>query len=161
MPFARQSSLFAVAFTLASLVAPAAHTAPTAADRSMGQSLFEDGRRLMTAGDYAAACPKLQESNRLEPSGGTLLNLALCREQEGKLATAWTHFKQALSAAKRDDRPDRVQAAETHLAALEPRVPSITVSVISPRDDQEVSVDGVKVGAAAWGTRMSLHPGRH
>jgi hypothetical protein len=163
VPFSRQRvSFLRRSFALAVLALPLpAGAAPSAVDRTMAQSLFDDARRLMTAGDYAAACPKLEESNRLEPSGGTLLNLALCREQEGKLATAWTHFKQALSAGKRDDRPDRVQAAEEHLKALELRVPSLTVVVAEPRAEQEVWVDGAALGRGAWGTRMLLDPGKH
>jgi len=163
VPFPRpRVSFLRRSFALAVLALPLeAWAAPSAVDRTMAQSLFDDARRLMSEGNYKAACPKLEESNRLDPSGGTLLNLALCREQEGKLATAWTHFKQALSAAKRDDRADRIQAAEEHLAALEVRVPSITVVVAEPRADQEVWVDGASVGRSAWGTRMSLDPGKH
>ncbi len=144
------------------LVWPAAAAAASSeSDRSMAQSLFEDARRLMTEKDYAAACPKLAESLRLDPSGGTLLNLALCREQEGKLATAWSYFKQALSSAKRDGRPDRVKAAEEHLSALEGRVPAVKIAVTEPQPTEEVFVDGELVGSAAWGTSMALDPGEH
>jgi hypothetical protein len=135
--------------------------APSESDRSMAQSLFEDARRLMTEKNYTAACPKLVESHRLDPSGGTVLNLALCREQEGKLATAWAYFKQALSSAKRDGRSDRVQAAEEHLSELEGRVPAIKIAVADPQPTEEVLVDGELVGSAAWGTSMSLDPGEH
>jgi hypothetical protein len=157
-PRYRRLSLVPLAVLL--LCMPAA-AAPSEADRSIAQSLFEDARRLMSEHDFAAACPKLAESNRLDPSGGTVLNLALCREQEGKLATAWTYFKQALSAARRDGRADRQQAAETHLAALEGRVPSVKISVVKAQPSEEIQVDGQKVGPAAWGTSMALDPGEH
>jgi len=55
----------------------------------------------MKQGDYAAACPKLEESQRLDPALGTLLNLADCREQEGNVATAWSLFRDAESLARR------------------------------------------------------------
>jgi len=141
--------------------APVARAAPAETDRAFAQSLFEEGRRLMNEGDYEAACDKLDESQRLDASGGTVLNLALCREQQGQLATASRLFKQALSVAQRDERADRAQAAASHLAALEGRVPWIKLKVLGARPDQEVLVDGVVVREPAWGTKMSLDPGRH
>lgn len=146
---------------LATSVAPAVGAAPSETDRTLAQSLFEDGRRLMTEGDYAAACPKLEESQRLDASGGTVLNLALCREQQGQIATASRLFKQALSAAQRDNRPDRAQAAESHLVALEGKVPWVKLKVAGARPDQEVLLDGIVVREPAWGTKMFLDPGRH
>lgn len=151
------SCVMAFVTTLASVVG----ATPTETDRALAQSLFEDGRRLMTEGNYAAACPKLEESQRLDASGGTLLNLALCREQQGQLATASRLFKQALSAAKRDSRQDRADAAESHLFNLEGKVPWIELKVVDARPDQEVLVDAVVVREPAWGTKMSLDPGKH
>ncbi len=134
---------------------------PTAADRAMAQSLFEDGRRLMAAGDFASACPKLAESQALDPSGGTLLNLAVCHEKQGRLATAWSDFKEALSVARRDNRADRFEVAQQHLAALEPQVPSLTIRVVSAKPEQQVLLDGAPVRAAAWGTPIAVDPGPH
>jgi hypothetical protein len=46
-------------------------------------ALFDEGRRVMAENHYAEACPKLAESERLAPSGGTLINLADCYEHAG------------------------------------------------------------------------------
>jgi hypothetical protein len=139
---------------------PAA-ASPTAADRALAQSLFEDGRRLMAAGDYESACPKLAESQAVDPSGGTLLNLAVCHEKQGRLATAWSDFKEALSVARRDNRPDRFEVAQEHLTALEPQVPWLTIRVVRPQPEQQVLLDGAPVRAAAWGTPIAVDPGPH
>lgn len=127
----------------------------------MAQSLFEDGRRLMAAGDFESACPKLAESQTLDPSGGTLLNLAVCHEKQGRLATAWSDYKEALSIARRDNRTDRFEVAREHLATLEPQLPSLTIRVARAKPEQQVLLDGAAVRAAAWGTPIAVDPGPH
>lgn len=134
---------------------------PSETDRALSQSLFDQARQLMDAENYAEACPKLAESQRLDPGGGTLLNLALCYEKQGKVASAWAGFKEALSWAKRDGRKDRIQAAEEHIAALEPQLPRLIVTVQGSVNGQVLSLDGGPVGQAAWGTPMPLDPGTH
>jgi hypothetical protein len=75
---------------LAALALPRpALAAPSAVDRTMAQSLFEDARRSMSEGNYAAACPKLEESNRLDPSGGTLLKSASGSSESRRARTSF------------------------------------------------------------------------
>jgi hypothetical protein len=147
--------------SLWTLNAAVASAAPSETDRSVAQSLFEEGKRLMSAGKHAEACPKLEESQRLDPGGGTLLNLALCHELSGKIATAWAEFNEALSLARRDGRQDRIKAAQEHIAALAPKLPALTLVVSSPAEGQELRMDGAVVGRAAWGTPLSVDPGSH
>ena len=72
----------------------------------------------MTLQKYAEACAKFTKSQQLDPSAGTFINLALCHESEGKVATAWAEFNEALSQAVKDGRADREQAARDHIGAL-------------------------------------------
>ncbi|MEO8877348.1 MAG: hypothetical protein ABI461_17265, partial [Polyangiaceae bacterium] len=69
-------------------------------DLAAAEALFEDGRKSMDANDFAAACPKLEESERLAPAVGTLLNLGICYEKSHRTASAWATFKEATSAAR-------------------------------------------------------------
>src|SRR5262245_46693217 len=87
---------------------------------SVAEALFRDARRSMKAGDYAAACPKLAESNRLDPSPGTLLNLAICEEKIGRLATAWTKYRQLFDVLGSSD--ERRRLAIERAEAIEPRI---------------------------------------
>lgn len=134
--------------------------AQTEQERTLAEALFRQGRELMTAGNYAEACPKFAESHRLDPGGGTLLNLAVCHEGEGKLATAWGEFQEALALARADGREDRISLAEQRIAAIEPELARLTVTPpANPPKNLVVSVNGTPLGAAAWGAPMPVDAG--
>lgn len=126
----------------------------------IAQSLFDDARTLLEAGRYAEACRKFADSHRLEPAGGTLLNLALCHELEGKTATAWNEFREALSVAARDQRKDRADLAEEHIAALQPKLTRLTV-VVGEDAAAELTVDRSPLPPAAWNAAIPVDPGEH
>jgi hypothetical protein len=111
----------------------------------------------------AEGCRKLEESQRLDPGGGTLLNVALCHEKEGRTATAWTEFTEALGIAKKDDRSQRVELAQTHIAALEPTLSRLVIQVPEGSDlpELEIKRDGTALRRAAWGSPMPVDPGEH
>ena len=78
---------------LATCVALAMTATPARADatdeqKALALRLFDEGRSLMAAGKVAEACPKLEESRRLDPLPGTVLNLAVCHEKQGLAASA-------------------------------------------------------------------------
>ena len=83
------------------------------------QALFREGRQLMASGNTAEACDRFAQSYALEAASGTLLNLALCHEKLGKVATAWAEYREAAALARGQDRPDRAAVAEERLAAIE------------------------------------------
>jgi hypothetical protein len=129
---------------------------------SVAQALFDEGRRLLAEGDVPAACAKFAESQRIEPAGGTLMNLAACHAREGKTATAWSEFNDALTQAKHDGREDRVDEAKRQLAQLEPHLARIAVSVdASAPAGLSVRLDGTVLGPASWGTAIPVDPGDH
>jgi hypothetical protein len=138
-----------------------AEVSPT--ERALARELFEQGRELMLRQKYAAACAKLAESQRLDPAAGTLLNLAVCHEAEGKTATAWSEFNDALTLARRDGRADRVALATQRIEKLEPVLSRLTIRVAEAArvEGLVVRLDGSSVGAAVFGTGMPVDPGTH
>ena len=97
-------------------------------DPAAAQALFDQGRALMKAKNYSEACPKLAESQRLDPGIGTQFHLADCYENQGKLASAWAAFHEVASMAAASNQPDREKAAKARAARLEPRLPRLTMS---------------------------------
>jgi hypothetical protein len=128
------------------------------------ESLFQEGKSLMAARNFVAACPKLAESQRLDPSTGTLTALALCHEGEGKSASAWAEFMEVVVLARKDGRVDREKLARTHAAALEKTLSRLSIVVppaIGALDGFTVRRDGEEVGQASWGSPLPVDPGVH
>ncbi|HEX7605281.1 MAG TPA: hypothetical protein VF348_01125, partial [Usitatibacter sp.] len=125
--------------------------------------LFREGRALLTEGKVREACLKLEESQHLDPSGGTILNLALCHERQGALARAWTEFNEAMAFARKDGRGDREQAASTHARALEPRLSTLTITVPASSEVEGLRIerDGHEIGRGAWSIAIPIDPGEH
>ncbi len=154
----------AVSSALVVTTLEAAAHAQTPAEQMLAQSLFDEGRALMDQKRYAEACPKLAESQRLDPGGGTLLNLGICHELEGRLATASMELNAALSQARKDGRQDRVDIASTHLGALDGRIPRLTIRVAPQHEAEEgleVFLDGTPVRRPAWNVTTMVDPGIH
>jgi hypothetical protein len=130
---------------------------------AMSEALFQEAKRLTAAGKYAEACPKLEESHRLDPGTGTLLNLAVCYDKTGRTAKAWATFNEAASAARREGRSDRFKMATDQAKALEPRLSRLVVTVAPGADvaGLEVHVDDTVLGKASWGFAMPYDPGAH
>ncbi|HEU4536203.1 MAG TPA: hypothetical protein VFS00_18895 [Polyangiaceae bacterium] len=156
----RLAPLALVAATHAS-AAPA--RAQSSGDKAVAVELFKRGRQLMEEKRYGEACPLFAESQRLDPSGGTLLNLAYCHEQDGHTATAWAYYQDLLGRARHEGRADRVRFAQARLTTLEPQVPHWTV-VLGPNEKLagvEVFRDGQTVPRPLWGIPVPVDPGPH
>jgi hypothetical protein len=149
---------------LAALAVGAALLVPRVAaaqDVAAAEALFREGRALLEQGDYANACPKLAESNRLDPSSGTALNLALCHQKQGKTATAWAEYLVAARLARQQQKQDRADEATAKAADLEKQLSHLTIVVTSPVPNLEVKRDDVKIEASALGTSLPTDPGKH
>ncbi len=111
-------------------------------DAAQADKLFEEGRKLMTDGRYAEACPKFEESQRLRPGIGTLFNMADCHEKAGKLELAYDEFKEVVERTKAALQPDRQKVAEDRIASLEARLSRLVISVPATHVKVTVSLDG-------------------
>ncbi len=152
-----------VALAFGCVMTPVAAFAEDASNQAAAQALFEQARQLMADGKFAEACPKLAESERLDPGAGTLLNLGHCYEKNGQTASAWVTFKDAAAAADVKHRADWSSRARERARALEPTLSRLTIDVAPEMrvSGLQVRRDGVEVGAATWGTPIPTDPGPH
>jgi hypothetical protein len=138
-----------------------AGSAAAQTDSAAARALFSEGRQLMGAEKYAEACPKFEESLRLDPGMGTQFNLAHCWEKLGRTASAWAMFLDVAAAARAGNQPQRETAAKERAAALEPKLTRLRVVVPEPAPDSKIFRDDQEIGKAAWGTAMPVDPGSH
>ncbi len=142
--------------------APVLHAQSTA-DKATAQALFDQGKQLVASGKVADACPKFEESQRLDPGIGTQFHLANCYEQAGRTASAWTLFLEVASGSHAQGQLEREKVARARASALQARLAKLTIAVpdASRIAGLEVKRDGVPVGPAQWGAPLPLDPGDH
>ena len=92
-------------------------------------TLFEEGRALATAGKQAEACAKFEQSFAIERAIGAEMNVADCRQRDGKLADAWRMFDDA---ARTDTKPGRAKFARERADALLAKTGEIVVRLYAP-----------------------------
>ena len=137
-----------------------ASTRVHADDKAVAEAAFEEGRRLVAKGDYAAACPKFEASYRADPGLGALLNLADCHTHVGRTASAWAEFTEAEEKLRRAN-DKRADFAKEHAAALVPRL--VRIKVVGPAKDVAglvVKRDGADI-SQLLGTAIPVDPGDH
>jgi hypothetical protein len=144
-------------------LAPSPARAQSSASGAAAQALFDEARHLLEEGRPSEACPKLQESERLDPGSGTLLNLARCYELTGRLASAWNTYLEAASMSATAGNVGREATAREAAAQLQPKLSSLVIDV--PPDAKiaglVVKRDGESIGGPQWGVPIPTDEGEH
>lgn len=140
-----------------------AHALAQKADAVSAEALFDDALKLMEQSRYAEACPKLEESERLDPAVGTLLNLGDCLDRLGDASRAWATFREAEAMATHGKQAARAKYAQKRASEIEPRLVRVTVNVPDAArvPGLEVVRDGEPMSAPLWGTPLPLNAGKH
>lgn len=117
-----------------------------ASQKAAAEALFDDGLKLMKANRFNEACPKLEDSQRIDPGIGTLLYLGECYEKLGRTASAWATFREAASNAGAAGQIDREKSAKQRAARLEPKLSYVTLRV--PKEVSDLKGLRVRLGSA-------------
>ena len=134
----------------------AARPAIAQEESAIAEQLFRDGRDLLDRGQIAQACEKFASSERLAPAIGTRLNLALCREKQGRTATAWSLYAEVEAQAQRAGDAARAQFAHDHGTALAGQLRKIVIDAASPPAGMVIKLDGTACQAASWAPKSHL-----
>jgi serine/threonine-protein kinase len=136
----------------------------SASDKAAAEALFDQGVRLMKQNSFAEACPKLEESDRIDPAVGTLLYLGECYERVGKTASAWATFREAASLATNSNQADRARVAAARAQDLEPKLSRLSVE-LAP---DVAAIPGVvvkrgtqRLEPSLYGTQLPVDPGEY
>ena len=145
----------------------AAHTGAYAqSSTAQAETLFRQGKDLMSKGKISEACAAFDASQKLDPTIPTLLNQASCREKNGQLATAWGLF---LDAERQTRSPTDAstrqlhQVATDHAAKLEPRLSTLTITV--PAENRVCGLEILRntepVEPGAWNKALPVDGGTY
>lgn len=133
-------------------------TSPAYSQDSVAEGLFRSAQEASLQGDWRTACDRFEESNRLEPAPGTVMNLARCREMLGQVASAWKRYNEAAQRLPEGDK--RVRFAQGKSEELSARVPHL---ILLPAEGVEtevsVVVNGVEFEKATFGVPLPFDPG--
>jgi len=125
---------------------------------------FERGRTLLGDGKIKEACAAFELSQRLAPDASTLLHLGNCYQRDGRAASAWQTFRQAITLAHDLGQPDRERYARERAAALEPDLSYLTITIApatASLSGLAVTRDGVPVSHFGATPPTAVDSGRH
>jgi len=126
----------------------AAGTVRAETPQEKADKLFTQGRDLIKAGDAKGACEKFEQAIALDNNApGVMLNLGLCYEKLGRLATSLRWYRKAQFAAS-EAKPrltEYEEAATLRTVELATKVAIYRVDVTAAPADVEVRVDGARI----------------
>ncbi len=131
----------------------------TPAQKAQAQVLFDEGRELIDGGKTAEACDKFAASYRLDPTMGTQLNLAVCYEKLGRIASAWILFIEIQTTARRAGQIKRADFARQRALELAPKLSKLKVHVTERVPELAITVDGEPLSDGAWESFVPVDPG--
>jgi hypothetical protein len=152
--------LILTALSLGALHAPSAALAQPPDAHARAEQQFRQARKAMEAKEFRQALTLLHESQALEARPSTLLNIAVCEEQLGMLATAIKHFEEVVPQLKEGDA--RLDIAKEHIEKLGRRLPHVRIEMLPgvPKGTV-ILLDGAPVATAALGSEIPVDPGKH
>ncbi|MBL8743668.1 MAG: hypothetical protein JNK04_21310 [Myxococcales bacterium] len=151
-------SLAVVSLLAATVLVCLPRVASAGPDIGSADQLFAQAKQLMSEGKFAQACAKFEASYDADPALGALLNLADCLERDGRMASAYGRWGDAIDYAnKKND--ERAKFARERRDEIRPKLSFVTLAVKGEADDLTVFKGDTKLSKGAFGTALPTDPG--
>jgi hypothetical protein len=124
-------------------------------------ALFKEAKALVAQGRYADACPKLEESQSIDPAVGTQFNLADCYEHLGRTASAHALFTEVARVAKLAGKFEREKSARERADKLAPKLGRITIVVTAEVPGLEIQIAQKPLPKSDWGSAIPEDAGTY
>ncbi len=133
---------------------------PSPGEVSVAREQFNQGVAAAKEDRWEDACDAFARAYALSHQPSILFNLAGAQMKTSRWVEARETYRRFL---REDGDAQRAaqQEARRLLAALEPRIPRLTISMVDPMPGEEALLDGDAVPAAALGLELPVDPGPH
>jgi hypothetical protein len=132
-------------------------------ERDAARALADSAFAFFEKAEYANALERFQQAEKIVHAPPHLLYIARCHDKLGALFAARKAYSDVMVETLADDAPpafaEAQRTARKELAALNARIPSITVTVVGPPGEAtQLALDGKPI---ASGTKLELEPGSY
>ena len=155
---------FVACLPLLALLASAPVAAETSSDRATARVLAMDGHKALKNKDFAKAEDLLSRAYALVPAPTVGVELARAQTALGKVVSAHETYSRVIHEPLPPSVPATqlrsVDDARREIEALEPRLPSVVVTVVGS-NVAALDLDGAPVSRVTLGVSRFLDPGTH
>jgi hypothetical protein len=134
-------------------------------DAAKAAELFKQAQAILDAhptdaAQIEAACDKFDASLRLDREVGTLLNLANCRERQGRVVAAYDLYVAAADLALQTAKPGRAAFARERVTALGSKLGHVALHVADPTTPGiAIRIGTRSLAAGEWAKTQIVEPG--
>jgi hypothetical protein len=150
---ARVAAALALSAVMAVALRASADDKTTAAE-----GYFREGIAAMKENKFPQACAAFDASNNADPSPGTQINLGLCNEKQGKVASAWAWYNAAAALATDRGQDERAALARKEADRVAPLLTRVIINGKPADAKATVKLDDVEV---KFGLESRVDPGSH
>jgi hypothetical protein len=150
----------AIAIAITAAFLTAAPLGIARADSAAADALFNEAKALAEAKKFNEACPKFEASYKLDKAVGTLMNLADCHENIGRIASAWGEWGEAFDWLTREG-DKRSKFVSQRRDALTPRLPKLTINVTTTSPRLKIYRGSTPLDEGAYNSALPIDPGAH